>query len=141
MNDYFKKRIRETGKSLYQISHETGISYTVLSELKNDKKSINNISSETTYKLCLYFQCNMEDLLNPFPLLQNSQGTYMGIKYKWTNFRNSGLSLHIYDADNDIVLTEIELAIPRWYEYYLHGITEMLIENYIRKRKIMEELP
>ena len=51
MNDRLKKKIKETGKSIYKISQESGIPYTTLNELINDKKNINNKAAETVYKL------------------------------------------------------------------------------------------
>ena len=35
MNEKYKLQIKKTNKSLYQISHETGIPYTILNELNN----------------------------------------------------------------------------------------------------------
>lgn len=139
MNEKYKKMINGTNKSLYQISRETGIPYTILNELKNDKKNINHIKSETVYKLCLYFKCQMEDIMNPFALLGNSKGLYLGIKYKWEAL-NNGIELHIYDDDTDLVLTKIEPVVPKFYNEY-HNIVEMLIENYIEQKHIEEALP
>ena len=101
MNEKYRGMVKDTNKSLYQISHETGIPYTILNELKNEKKDINNIASETVYKLCLYFGCQMEDIMNPFAILKNSMGVYFGMKYKWNSF-DDGIELHIYDNDADI---------------------------------------
>ena len=118
MNEKYRGMVKDTNKSLYQISHETGIPYTILNELKNEKKDINNIASETVYKLCLYFGCQMEDIMNPF---------------------DDGIELHIYDNDADITLTRVNPVIPRFYNEY-HNIAEMLIEKYIKQKHIEEEL-
>ena len=64
MNDRLKKKIKETGKSIYKISQESGIPYTTLNELINDKKNINNKAAETVYKLSLYLNCNIDEILN-----------------------------------------------------------------------------
>ena len=56
MNDNFNHMIKETGKSIYKISQESGIPYTTLNELVNEKKNINYTSAETVYKLCLYLK-------------------------------------------------------------------------------------
>ena len=63
MNDNFKQKVKKTGKSIYKISQESGIPYTTLSELMNGKKNINHTSAETVYKLCLYLNCNINDIL------------------------------------------------------------------------------
>ena len=138
MKEKYRGMVKDTNKSLYQISHETGIPYTILNELKNEKKDINNIASETVYKLCLYFGCQMEDIMNPFAILKNSKGVYFGMKYKWNSF-DDGIELHIYDNDADITLTRVNPVIPRFYNEY-HNIAEMLIEKYIKQKHIEEEL-
>lgn len=138
MNENYREKVKYTNKSLYQISNETGISYTILSELKNNKKDINHITSETVYKLCLYFHCKMEDIMNPFAILKNSKGTYLGMQYKWDSF-DEGIELHIYDEDVDIILTRVNPAIPRFYNQY-HYIAEMLIEKYIKQKQAEEKL-
>ena len=76
MNDRLKKKIKETGKSIYKISQESGIPYTTLNELINDKKNINNKAAETVYKLSLYLNCNIDEILNNIAFLENGKGTY-----------------------------------------------------------------
>lgn len=139
MNTNIINIINQSKKSLYKISQDTGIPYTTINELYNNKKNINNIAAETVYKLSLYFNCDIKDILNPFPLLKGSKGKYMGIKYKWISYA-SGLELHIFDKGEDIVLTQINPAIPKWYKYYSCEIIKMLIENYINNKKIEEKL-
>ena len=83
MNDRLKKKIKETGKSIYKISQESGIPYTTLNELINDKKNINNKAAETVYKLSLYLNCNIDEILNNIAFLENGKGTYLGYRYYW----------------------------------------------------------
>lgn len=138
MNEKYKLLIKKTKKSLYQISHETGIPYTVLNELKNEKKNINHIASETVYKLCLYFDCSMEEIINPFPILKNCQGKYLGIKYKWIPCE-SGVKLYIYNDNDSTILTQVDPIVPRFYHQY-QNIAKMLIENHINLKHIEENL-
>ncbi len=135
MNDFYKDIILSSQKSLYKISHETGIPYTVLNELQNDKKNINNIAAETVFKLCLYFKCDISELLNPFSVLKNSQGIYRGIKYKWLQY-DIGIELHIWDNNEDVILTRIIPSIPRWYDLYSHDVLEMNIDKYLEEKTI-----
>ena len=138
MNEKYKLQIKKTNKSLYQISHETGIPYTILNELKNDKKNINHIASETVYKLSLYLDCNMGEIINPFPILKNCQGKYLGIKYKWVSCGN-GVELFIYNNNRVTILTKIEPIVPRFYTQY-QNVTKMLIEKYVNQEHIEENL-
>ena len=71
-----------------------GIPYTTLNELMNDKSHINQITSETTCKLCLYFDCSPQNLLDDFPLLQNSSGKYLGLRYQWRQTKKNGRHCH-----------------------------------------------
>ena len=81
MNKNFKKQLNKSGTSLYKISKDTNISYTVLNEIKNDKKNINHIMSETVYKLSLYFKCDVSELLNDVEIVvgkkETSQRAYL----------------------------------------------------------------
>jgi DNA-binding Xre family transcriptional regulator len=77
MNDNFNHMIKETGKSIYKISQESGIPYTTLNELVNEKKNINYTSAETVYKLCLYLKCDMSEMMSFF--LRMEKETILGI--------------------------------------------------------------
>ncbi len=81
----------------------------------------------------------MQDLLNQFPLPENSNGDYQGIHYKWIR-SEKGIELHIEDAGEDRVLTTLKKMIPDAYEYYMHEIPEMLIEDYFEEKKEWEEM-
>lgn len=140
MNENFKTYVRKTKKSIYKISKETGIPYTTLNELMNDKSHINQITSETTCKLCLYFDCSPQDLLDDFPLLQNSSGKYLGLRYQWHQTKD-GIEFHVEDNNEDIVLTKLKMMVPNKYHYYQHEIPELLIETYLEDKKEWEALP
>lgn len=45
MNDKFKSKMKEKGKTAYAVSKETGIPYTTMNELMNDKININRCSA------------------------------------------------------------------------------------------------
>ena len=139
MNDNIKDKIKHSGKSLYRISKETGIPYTTLNELMNEKKNINHIKAETVYRLSVFFKCDTKDLLNTFSLLNNSEGNYMDVPYKWIS-SDSKSTLHIYYDNEDIILTKANtLAAEINYATY-RELTEILIENYIRKNELRRQL-
>lgn len=102
-NNNFNQIVAISGKTLYKVSKETGIPYTILSELSTGKKSINNVTSETVYKLSLYFSCSMQDILNPISI-GNIEGIYNGFKYKWTANEDK-ITVQITDKKN-VVLTK-----------------------------------
>ena len=55
MNEQIKDKIKNSKKTIYQISKETGINYTTISELYNEKTNINKCASYTVFRLALYF--------------------------------------------------------------------------------------
>lgn len=141
MNEYFKSKVRECGKSLYRISHETGIPYTVLNEIYNEKKNINNITSETVYKLCLYFDCDMKSLLNPFPLLKNSRGIYRKVSYQWVATNNGEeMELQILADNEPETIITLKRAIPDAYKEYNSLVAEVAIDDYLKRKKDEEVL-
>ena len=141
MNEYYKSKVNSSEKSLYRISHETGIPYTVLNEIYNEKKNINNITSETVYKLCLYFDCDMESILNPFPLLKNSKGIYRKIPYRWVATDNGEeMELQISVKDEPETIISLSRALPDAYKEYNNLVTEVVIDDYLKREKEEEVL-
>ena len=138
MNEKFIKLVKESGKSIYQISRETGIPYTSLSELMNEKIDINKCAAGMVYKLTLYFDCCLEELLNEEPLIVNKSGTYRKIKYKWKPTEN-GIALHIKDGENEKILDTGKYNQARFYKSFT-TMTEMIIDYYIMQKEIDEKL-
>lgn len=139
MNDNFKQKVKKTGKSIYKISQESGIPYTTLSELMNGKKNINHTSAETVYKLCLYLNCNINDILNNVGLLENGKGVYLGYHYQWKK-KDNGIELHITDNNRDLVLLTLKTMCQDLYSCYMKQVPEMMIENYDEEKREWEGL-
>lgn len=139
MNDNLREKIKETGKSIYKISQESGIPYTTLSELINEKKNINNTSSETVYKLSLYLNCDVNEILNNIAFLENGKGTYLGYRYYWKT-TNDGIELHILDNNKDLVLLTLKKMCHDLYDCYLKQVPEMMIEDYDDEKREWEAL-
>lgn len=139
MNENFVQKIKETNKSIYKISQESGIPYTTLNELYNGKKDINNTSSETVYKLSLYFKCGIQDLLNESAFLENSKGSYMGMNYQWIK-TDKGIELHADDDGTDVTLITLKKMCSDLYDSYIHQVPEMMIEEYVEDKQDWEAL-
>ena len=139
MNDNFNHMIKETGKSIYKISQESGIPYTTLNELVNEKKNINYTSAETVYKLCLYLKCDMSDILNDVIFLENGKGNYLGYHYQWKK-ADQGIELHITDTNKDLTLLTLKTMCTDWYDCYMKQVPEMMIENYDEEKREWEGL-
>ena len=139
MNSNLKEKVKETGKSIYKISQESGIPYTTLNELMNEKKNINNTSAETVYKLSLYLNCNVNEILNSIVFLENGKGTYLGYHYYWKT-TDEGIELHIIDNEKDLILLTLKKMCHDLYDCYLKQVPEMMIENYDDEKREWEAL-
>ncbi len=135
MNDKFKSKMKEKGKTAYAVSKETGIPYTTMNELMNDKININRCSAETVYLLSLYFKCSIGDLMNPVPLIKNVSGKYQGVKYKWKYSPIHNMELHITEDGKDIVIDRGSLFEHEKFYYETTRMTEVIIDCYLQEKE------
>lgn len=134
MNGKFIRKIEETGKTIYNISKETGIPYTTLSDLIREKTGINKASAETVYLLSLYLNCPVADILDEFPLIRNVSGKYRNIKYKW-EFQNK-MELHIWDGNVEKIISNGYACNQERFFTSYKLMTEMLIDYYLEEKEI-----
>ncbi len=139
MNSVLKELIQKSGKSAYQVSHETGIPYTTISELLNDKIDINRCAAETVCRLSVFYNCDMNELLNHFELLENVEGVYRHIRYKWKKSGEKKVALHIWDKGKEIILDEGEYSQVRFFNGY-HEMTLLSIDIYLEEKELQEAL-
>lgn len=134
LNGNFLCHMKACKKTAYQISKETGIPYTTISELANGKININKCAADTVFRLSLYFQCTMDEILNKISLLTNVSGTYRSIKYQWKPSRDDSVELHIWDCGEERVLDKGKYSQARFYKVY-GGMTEQIIDGYIEEKE------
>lgn len=139
MNENFIDLMKNTGKSVYQISRETGIPYTTLSELVNERVDINKCAAGMIHKLTLYLKCSLEDILNKEPLIANKSGTYRKIKYKWVPTENGTVTLNIKDGQTKKIIDESKCDQVRFYLTF-DNMTELVIDYYITQKEVDENL-
>lgn len=77
MNDTFIKLLKSSKKSIYSISKTTGVSYTALNQLANQKRCINGMAAETVARIADYFDTTVEKLLD-----RNSSEKNMDMRLK-----------------------------------------------------------
>lgn len=83
MNDKIIALFEEQKINKRQLAKLTGLQYTTINEILNRKQQINSCSGRTLMKLAAYFDVHIEDLLDPFPILENVEGRYNGVDYIW----------------------------------------------------------
>ena len=120
-------------KSLYAVSHATGIPYTTISKLSRGLLDINKCSGDVIYSLSLYFRCSMEDLLNPVQMMTGISGTYRKIKYYWKQ-ENDKTALYITDNEKEKKIDEGNYSQKRFYDMY-PLLAENMIDLYISDKE------
>ena len=139
LNGNFLCHMKTCKKTAYQISKETGIPYTTISELANGKININKCAADTVFRLSLYFQCSMDEILNQVPLLTNVPGIYRNVKYQCKPSRDDFVELHIWDCGEERVLDKGNYSQAYFYKVY-GDMTKRIIDGYIEEKEV-EALP
>lgn len=129
MNDALISLIKRSGESVYSISKHTGIPYTTINELKNQKKDINSCSALSVYLLAEHFHVNVGDLLNEAILLDGVSGEYKGIKYTWSSDGECTLAFK-YNNQLIEINTHHKYNIPKRFFAYA-TIAEWTIQDYL----------
>ncbi len=135
MNQKLYRKILDTGKSVYLISKETGIPYTSLNDIVNGKVDVNKCASETIYLLSLYLQCNIEDLLNDFPLIDGVSGKYRNVKYYWKYDVERNMELHVLEKKNDVIIDYGSMFSQSRFYNETRRMTELLIDYYLEEKE------
>ena len=133
MNKKFKLKIKELNISAYRLSKDTGISYTTINELLNDKISINNVSVEKVYKLSLYLGCNISDILNDFTTYDRLEGKYKGYSYHWEQKKNN-IKVFVCEQKDTIIEQKMKSINTEHPYKFAKGYAEALIDNYKKEK-------
>ena len=135
-NIAFINKLKNDGKSMYAISRMTGVPYTTINELANNKNDINKCSYETVSKLAAYFRCSASEITNPIHYIQNVHGTYRKIPYKWVMNNESGMEeLHIKDNGKDIVLLRDDKMTQARFSREYFATTLCYIDIYLNRKE------
>ena len=134
-NQAFIEKLKKDGKSMYALSRETGIPYTTINELANNKNDINKCPYETVARLAAYFRCNAADIANPIQYVANIHGTYRKIPYRWV--KNGEMEeLHIQDEGRDIILLRDNKMTQARFSREYFAATLCFIDIFLRKKEV-----
>lgn len=120
--------------SLYHISEETGIPYTTLSKLKLGKLDMNKCSAEVSLRLARFFECSIEDLLNPYSFMAGVHGTYRCCHYRWVSEAEDDV-LYVKEGKADIEIDRNMHITNFKYRGDADVFTHMAIDIYIKKKE------
>ena len=133
MNDKLIRKLNQLNQSIYAISKESGIPYTTLNELKNKKTSVNNISAEKAYKLCLYLGCTLDEILDDVYLYNNLCGSYHGYSYSWKqNHKKTAVTVTNKNDKKKITKSFSEIISTNPYKF-AKAYPETLIDKHIKE--------
>ncbi len=136
-NQAFKRKIEERGVSLYAVSKGTGIPYMTINKLAHDKLEINQCAFDTVARLAAFFGCDVTELTNPVPIMNNVTGKYNGMRYEWIATAET-TTLNLYERGKLVESQYFKAMIgTEFYKAYI-GTAECYIDVY-QKEKAAEE--
>ena len=135
MNDNFIKLVKKYNISQYQLAHATGIPFSTINGLILQTHDINRCAAPTLIKLSDFFKTDIEDLLNPFPVMDRVQGQYKDIKYIWKTNDDQLMEIHLLGKYQGVVI-DVGYRCNLVSQKHIYPlIAEMLIDTYLEKRQ------
>ena len=133
MNENFKHYFSAANMSMYELAAKSGLPYTTINKLVNDKMDINNLSSGCLYKISILLQTKMEKLLNETIILENASGRSGNVKYRWIFENNQTKIIFNYKGENVIIEMGKGFNDPKAREYY-DMFAQMAVEKYMKEK-------
>ncbi|WP_029320424.1 helix-turn-helix domain-containing protein [Butyrivibrio sp. AE3004] len=141
MNDKIIALFEEKKINKRQLAKLSGLQYTTVNEILNRKQQINSCSGRTLMKLAAFFDVHIEELLDPFPILENVEGRYNEVDYIW---RDAGDNMELVvevDGETYHRVMERSYIIPENFKYapiFAKMEIDLLLEE-LEIRKLAEE--
>ena len=84
VNTGFNEALKNSGMSMYALAKRSGIPYTTINELHNNKNDINLCAAATVWRLAAALGVPADHLINSINYLDGVSGKYKGIDYIWS---------------------------------------------------------
>ena len=111
MNESFKDALKNSGMSMYSLAKKSGLPYTTVNRLVNDKLDINDCNSAAVREMSKVLGVTMEQLVDKYDFLTGTEGEYLGVKYKWTRDEDDHQVLLLNDNGCDLLVWKGRLLI------------------------------
>ena len=135
MNDNFNYIVNQSHISLYEVAHMSGVPYTTVNKLAKGTLNINKCSAETVSRLATYLDVPIEELLNPYHVMDGVSGKYNKIKYSWKLNSNKKMELSFrYQGEDMHIEADGQYTLPKHRKAY-DGAAPMYIETCISDRE------
>ncbi len=136
MNEAFIKAMEDKKLTGYALSHESGVPYTTINRLTRGILDINRCESEAVSRLSLVLGKKMEELLNPYAVMNKVEGKYKKIHYTWEAGEDGRMMLKFLYKKNEVkIVTENEFKIPGRKNTYKYA-AGAYIDKYIKGQNI-----
>lgn len=136
-NENFNNALNASGMSMYALSRRSGVPYTTINEICNNKNDINKCAAETVWRIATALSVSACDIMNRIFFLDGIKGKYKGINYTWTTDDSSKITF-CYEGESVTLSTDRIYDIPSRLEYY-QVIAGWMIKEYIEKKQWEKE--
>ncbi len=135
MNSSFKLILKNSGMSMYGLAKNTGLPYTTINRLVNEKLDINDCNAAAVYKIAKALGVTMEQLVRNYDFLTGTEGKYLGVKYKWTKDNENHQLLVLVDREQEVVAWQGRKLLTKTDNRYLYRLmVEQVVENYLNHK-------
>lgn len=141
MNEKVIALFEEKKISKRQLAKLCGLQYTTINKLINQKQQVNSCSGTTLMKMAAFFDVKIEDLLDPFAILDNVEGRYKDIDYIWHDAGNTMELIVEIEGNKYNRVMERSYIIPDNFKYapiFAKQEIEQLLEE-LELKKIAKE--
>lgn len=138
INETLIKHIKDSGMSIYRLSKSSGVPYSVLNDLANGKKDINNCSAETVVRIAGVLDADIYEILNPIYMMDRVSGKYKGISYEWK--KEDSMVLYLKECGKETVIKSGHLfKFPKDMRAY-RSFTKFYINKYLKKEEFKKKV-
>lgn len=138
MNKAFVEKVKELKLSMYRLSKLSGVRYSVVNDLMNGKKDINNCSVETALRLSGACGVSVYDIINPVSVAHRISDKYRGILYTWEKDASGTMDICFSDNGKKVrIKTKYRFDNPKNVKLY-HVYAHFYIDEYLNKKSFSD---
>ena len=136
-NKNFNNKLKEMKITQYKLAKISGVPYTTINELVNNKADINKCTAETVQKIAVSLETEVSKILNPISYMNGITGKYRKLKYKWEKQPSGEMALIFNDGDKTVIIDADGTYETTAAKKYADLCAEIEIDKYL-KRKAFE---
>ncbi len=127
--------------SMYECSASSGVPYTTINKLVNQKMDINKISAEALKRLSVTLQIDIDALLNEFIFWDGLRSHYGKYSYKWYVNKDKKLTIELLVSKGKKVDIPTEYTyIPRQNWRFYREVAEFRIQDYLDEMEFQKKV-